>query len=78
MLVEPADFQPGVLSCLTLGGFEVAEQQLEESGLADAIGPDNGNPGVHVDTKFHILKQVGLVRVVKTGVVQTKDRRLQL
>jgi len=47
---------PEVPPDLPLGRRDVTHEELEEGGLADSVGPDNGHPRVHVDTELHVLE----------------------
>lgn len=38
----------------TLFRLKIAYKKFKESGLADAVGPHNGNTRAHVDTKVNV------------------------
>ena len=64
-----------VFSHFTLRRIQLPNQQLQQGGFANAIGPDNRNSRAHVDTKVDVFEQWPLSRITKSNIVQAQNGR---
>lgn len=66
--------QPMIPYQLSTDRTQLSNQELEEGWLANAIGSDDGYPGVEIDTKVHALEQRLLAGEVEVHICKALSK----
>mmetsp|Transcript_36214 Transcript_36214/g.113705 ORF Transcript_36214/g.113705 Transcript_36214/m.113705 type:complete len:255 (+) Transcript_36214:3-767(+) len=75
VLTESAHAQPRGAGDAAAARLEVADDDLEERRLADAVGPDEGDARAHVEAEVDTREKGRLAGVAKRDVHHLQDRR---